>query len=228
VTDGLDGYRDEVLRWNASINLVSRRDTARRLDALIRQCRDAAAALATAGPPLGLDPAGDLLYLDVGAGGGLPGVAWHDRFVATDRRVATWFVEPREKRAWFLTRVARELPPTCAVLRGAWGEVAPPVPDRAPRVLVSLKALHLDDEEVLAGLAPFVAPPAELVIARFHPPDQVWTADLAHSLAIPEPGTCRSWGGGTATARAAGLLSPATSDPEAASLVISRYGLESG
>jgi hypothetical protein len=226
VTDRLAAYRDEVLRWNASINLVSRRDTARRLEALMDQCHDAAVALVAAGPPLGLGPAADLLYLDVGAGGGLPGVAWHELLVREGRRVTTWFIEPRDKRAWFLARVARELAPTCGVLRGLCGDVAPPTLPSASQVLVSLKALRLDDGQVLAGLAPFVGAAADLVIARFHPPDQAWTADLVHILDIPETGAYRTWPGGTAMACGAGLLGPAGPDPTAASLVVSRYRLE--
>ena len=104
------GYRSEVLRWNESINLVSRRDTEAQLDGLLAQCDDALAAWRRAAKPLGLAADGrDVLYLDLGSGGGLPAVVWHERLVAAAGRLRTVLVEPREKRAWFLERVARQL-----------------------------------------------------------------------------------------------------------------------
>ena len=42
----LDDYRNLVLRWNRRINLISRRDTADRLDKLIHQCRNCWTSLA--------------------------------------------------------------------------------------------------------------------------------------------------------------------------------------
>lgn len=218
--DWLVRYRDEVLRWNASINLVSRRDTVARLDALLAQCDDAGRRLLSAHPL-----AAPVLYLDLGAGGGLPGVPWHGLLHAAGLGPASWLVEPREKRAWFLERVARALPPGCGVLQGAWGDVAPPAPVRAASILLSLKALRLDDGQVLAGLAPFAEGPARVTIARFHPHDQRWSQALAAGLAIPAPGEEHPSAPG-AVLLAAGLL-PAVG-PEGASLVVSRYDLRAG
>lgn len=180
----LAAYRAEVLRWNSQINLVSRRDPARRLDALIDQCDRAFSALVAA---YRQTIAGSVLYCDLGAGGGLPGFIWHERLLRESVRVTSWLVEPREKRAWFLERVARlGGPPAYGVLQGRWGAVAAATAEPADTVLISLKALRLTDAEVLEGLATlrqgWGTLSGRVVIARFQPPATVWTADLATAL----------------------------------------------
>lgn len=225
--DWLDPYRREVERWNASINLVSRQDTSARVDRLIGQCLDAVEQLVAAPAPLGFVPGGEFGYFDLGSGGGLPGVAWHGHLARAGGRPRTWLVEPREKRGWFLARVAREQSPEPAVLHGLWGEVATGAPLALPRILISLKALHLDDEAVLDGLRPCLAgSPVEVTIARFYPHDLTWDAELATRLTIAAPGVVRPLGDLVATASAAGVLPPARPDPEAASLVVSRYHIQ--
>jgi len=219
------GYRSEVLRWNESINLVSRRDTEAQLDALLAQCDNALAAWRRATEPLGLAADGrDVLYLDLGSGGGLPAVVWHERLAAAAGRLRTVLVEPREKRAWFLERVARDLTtPTPDVLACRWNEAAATAVSSPELVIVSLKALRLKDGEVLAGMAPFLAAGAQvdLTIARFHPQDQTWSDELVSSLGIPEPGALGDNVDYRAEANVSGLL-PAGE----ASLVISRYRYE--
>lgn len=177
-------YRAEVLRWNRRINLISRQQPAGRLDALLDQCDRAFAALLGTHPELCRGP---ILYCDLGAGAGLPGFVWHERLIRLAAGTESWLVEPRDKRAWFLERVARlGGPPAYGVLCGRWGEVA--VAPGAPRdtALVSLKALRLKDPEILAGLAALrqgsESLPGRVVIARFHPPDEVWSPDLAAAL----------------------------------------------
>lgn len=225
-------YREQVLRWNRQINLVSRQDTEETLEDLILQCRDAWDGLFGA---YNLAEAGPLWYFDLGSGGGLPGFVWHAQAEAANLAIRTWLVEPREKRAWFLNRLngLLEKNPT-TVLAGRWGEFEDFEPingDLTPSVaLVSLKALHLTDAEVLKGLAPVltntpeghVAPdPISVLIARFYPPEQAWTAVLAADLEIPASGADRSFGGCAFEGRGGSILPPES--PGGASLVLSEY-----
>jgi hypothetical protein len=234
----LGEYRKQVLRWNDQINLVSRKGTAHKLDGLIQQCRDSWDRLVDPGVS-DLGESTRIWYFDLGSGAGLPGIVWHVRMATADLSVRTLLVEPREKRAWFLERVAHQVggeSPHVAVNR--WGDegidsLAEEFPESRPsHVLISLKALHLPDLAVLEGLAPFLettedsttAPEGEisLLIARFYPPDQIWSEDLAGELDILPRGQVRS-AAETYQFHSEGgsVLQPATLP--GASLVLSRY-----
>lgn len=217
----IEAYRAEVLRWNRQINLVSRQNTTVRLDGLIRQCDRALAAVLAAHPELGR---GSVLYADLGSGGGLPGFVWHRQLLAATPAVQSWLVEPREKRAWFLQRVARFADPRpYGVLCGRWGEVVADSVSPAETVLVSLKALRLTDPEVLNGLAALRAgvdtQSRRVVIVRFHPADEVWTPELASALAVAPVGAAIGpwWGAG------ASILVPPAPDCPPVGLVLSVY-----
>ncbi len=214
-------YRTEVLRWNSQINLVTRRDTETRLDALIRQCEAAFTVLAGAEPELLRGP---LLYCDLGSGGGLPGIIWHLLLREQLAALASWLVEPREKRAWFLQRVGRHFGPApYAVAAARWGEVTASAPGPAAAALLSLKALRLTDPEVLAGLTNLrggaATEPARVVIVRFHPVDTAWSAELGDVLGVPQPG--RRVGPWTAVGSRVVALPDGAYPP--AALVVSRY-----
>lgn len=217
----LAAYRAEVLRWNRRINLVSRQQPAGRLDALLDQCDGAFATLAGAHPEL---CRGSVLYCDLGAGAGLPGFVWHERLIQKDAGTETWLVEPREKRAWFLERVARlGGPPAYGVLCGRWGEVAAAPAGPRDTALISLKALRLKDTEVLAGLAALRqgsgSLPGRVVIARFHPPDEAWSPSLAGALGwAGEGGDAGPWRGESAS-----ILPVAGPGGVAAALVVCTY-----
>ena len=240
----LDDYRKQVLRWNDQINLISRQDTTDRLEGLIRQCRDGWDHLAVSGVS-GLTGASRLWYFDLGSGAGLPGFVWHVQMVAAGLPVQTLLVEPREKRAWFLERVAHlvdQAPPH--VLTARWGEngkddLYDVIPKSLPsHIVISLKALHLPDSAVLEGLAPFlesaenhaidVDPEITLLIARFYPPDQEWSEDLAGELDIPPPGHLRSVPPRLFRSEGGRILQPATipAIPPGASLVLSEYRIQ--
>jgi hypothetical protein len=236
----LDNYRNLVLRWNRRINLISRRDTANRLDKLIHQCRNSWTSLADS-DTVGLAGASRLWYFDLGSGGGLPGVVWHVQMVAAKLPVRTFLVEPREKRAWFLERAARQVgSDSLHVLANRWEEPpkdgfgTPLLATHPSHVLISLKALKLSDATVLAGLSPFLEAgktrntAAEngptILIARFHPPDQKWSKGLAGELGIPEAGHLRSTPSFLFRSEGGRVLAPGTLP--GASLVLSEYRIQ--
>jgi hypothetical protein len=180
VPDPLDAYRREVLRWNRRINLVSRRDAAGHLDALIRECSAALAALPAGLAELdedvsrrlaghGTDSSSHLFkvnYVDIGSGAGLPGIVWWlelaDRLAPPSKQLGAggecWLVEARGKRAWFLEQTLRKLAlPRICVLERRWGRPCPELSEAATQArgpvcwLVSFKALRLEEEDVLRG-----------------------------------------------------------------------------
>lgn len=228
MNNALAAYRSELLRWNSVTNLVSRQETDDRVDILLAQCRDACEMLLDHAGPLALPAGPDLLYLDVGSGGGLPGFVWNLVLAGRGYGPRTWLVEPREKRAWFLRRVAAMGEPEVGVLEGRWGEVAPPESMAPQRVLVSFKALHMPDPVVLAGLEPFLAnSPVDLTIARFCPADQEWDGEIRGKLEIPGDGEAVTWSRFQGTHPSGGVLASRNPGPEDAGLIISRYLLQS-
>ncbi len=236
----LDQYRKQVLRWNDQINLISRQDTADRLEGLIHQCRDGWDRLVASGVS-GLVGASRLWYFDLGSGAGLPGLVWHIQMTAAGLPVRAWLVEPREKRAWFLERVARLVDSApLHVLANRWGEIekgalsdiiSEPPPSH---IVISLKALRLPDSAVLEGLAPFLESAENhpirgdlataLLIARFYPPDQEWSEDLADELDIPPSGHLRSAPPYLFKSKGGSVLRPITT--QGASLVLSEYRIQ--
>ena len=232
----LNDYRRQVLRWNRQINLVSRLDTEEMLQGLIHQCRGAWDRL-TASGSAGLSSAADLWYFDLGSGAGLPGFVWHAQAVAGGLPVRTWLVEPREKRAWFLNRLNNLGCPEPVIVRSArWGDLAGddfgvPAGEPAPsHVLISLKALHLTDVQVLEGLNPLLSHlgpvagdggPVTVLIVRFYPPEQAWNQKLADDLEIPGPGGVHDLAGRSFRGLGGKIL-PALS-PRGAGLVLSAY-----
>jgi hypothetical protein len=230
----LKSYQDQVLRWNRQINLITRKDTAARLPGLLHQCRACLDAARDSGEPALANP-GNLVYFDLGSGAGLPGVVWHTMLSEGGHAPRTCLVEPREKRAWFLNRLnsLAGMPPY-RVFRGRWGRAdaakglwGEPGALLGP-VLISLKALHLSDPEVLEGLAAALAGGGDpraagspLLVARFYPWDQTWSQDLASRLEIPDPGAKVRCGNIELEATTARVLSPGAAP--GASLVLSSY-----
>ncbi len=224
--DGLlEAFRQELLRWNRQINLVSRQETEDRLESLFAQCRSGVPVV-EAWLNEGRDKS-SVWYFDLGSGGGLPGVLWHV-LLSAKFTLSTHLVEPREKRAWFLERIGTlsGMPPF-QVVNGRWGDgltavSGPP----ADSVVVSLKALKLTDDEVLAGLVGFVdggGPAPGIMIARYFPPKQVWSKDVADSLSVPPPGQVVECGRAKLISVHSGVvnLGPAAGS----SLVVSSYRL---
>jgi hypothetical protein len=189
--------RGEILRWNRVMNLVSRQDTPRQLDRLLEQCTTGFDLITTALAELdiSLETTG---YADVGSGNGLPGLLWAAGIAKRGGRGPIWLVEPRQRRAWFLSRVARQDAfPDLSVVAGRWGA---PLPGSSTPgdMLVSLKALRLTEPDVLGGLERSFARtddaahgPQRVVIARFLGPEQSQdegtACELQISRAVGEP-----------------------------------------
>ena len=235
----IEAYVGQVVRWNSQINLVSRQETGDRLSRLTDQCVDGFESLAsTMNTELISRPM--VLYFDLGSGGGFPGIIWHCLLSSRSISHRTWLVEPREKRAWFLQRQA-SLPgiEPFEVIRGRWGEsfarvtvqtsqdVAPPL------FLVSLKALHLTDTEVLEGLVSFMAdadmgdvevPGARMVaIARYYPGGTLLADELCKKLHIGPAGEfCRAGAVDFVTQSSESIAVGAETCPSA-NLILSSY-----
>lgn len=240
-TRGLLGmYRDELLRWNRQINLLTRRDPEATAETLIRQCIGAFDLWWGASGQALVGAGGALRVFDLGSGGGLPGFVWLALLAERGVVSAATLVEPRVKRAWFLERLAR-MPggPTFTVVATRWGGAPPPgaTPtlaagnaDQAP-ILFTLKALRLPEVAILSGLSvatPVLRPtpgvPVELV--RFQPAVGVTAAKLARALEIPAPGERFLAGGWSFEAGERRLLVPqrrGQRSATAAGLLVSRH-----
>ncbi len=191
----LSAYTQALLRWNRTMSLVSRQDSERVAEHLVQQCVHGGQALWVALDEKGWLPPGEspgLHYFDLGSGGGLPGLVWHHLFSRTHPHLSTCLVEPREKRAWFLRRHS-ELAGTPAhqVLEAAWGdEPCPGLEGPIDLAVISLKALHLTDHQILAGLGGGgdSGSRARVVVARYYPGSQTLDAGLKDHLGLPVPG----------------------------------------
>jgi len=192
----LADFREELMRWNGSMNLLSRKASDEQCQGLIDQCLGAWGLLESWLEDRGLlDSGSDLQYIDLGSGSGFPGVVWSLVLGCGARRHSGLLVEPREKRAWFLKRLnSRWGGRVWDVHRARWGEGTldgGPIQHRG-LILVSLKALHLNDFQVIDGVVKSLGAISSLagglcpvVIARFYPPDQVMDEELVGSLGEP-------------------------------------------
>ncbi len=231
----LEVFRQEILRWNRQINLISRVETEDRLDGLFAQCVAGGEAVLSwlQAQNVVKGPGSSLLYYDLGSGGGLPGVIWNQLFSSVFPKTQSFLVEPREKRAWFLDRVSKidSIFPY-GTLNGRWGEVEASLcseneAGESPLVVViSLKALHLDDKEVLSGL---LVAQGELphsfyvLIARYYPPEQELDASLCDKLRISPSGEPLEVEGSYYESQGPGLVPLLAKAGHGASLVFSSY-----
>jgi len=174
IPDPMQTLRDLVLRWNRRFSLVSRQDPARQTDELIEECLVSGRLLADVLAGWADGPA--LRYIDLGSGGGFPGLIWHHLFTQ-DQRLATSFlgshlIEPRSKRAWFLEQASRAMGLRgLDVVEESWAPSVPPCSDfgEPGLTVISMKALHLTDEQVCSALSSY-APgcfSSDVVVVRF-------------------------------------------------------------
>ncbi len=210
-------FKSELLRWNRQISLVSRRGTRRIVDNLLYQSSAGFHVIwdyvdsfvdnkknfpsgSSVGNSVGnskCSPFDGVLYFDLGSGGGLPGVVWSYGLASKGLKSRSFLVEPREKRAWFLDRVCgrfssftSETDSSVNVIAGRWGDTHNQTFEdmKCPLILISLKALHLDDPCVLDGLASFFQNSplcGSLIIARYYPGEQKLDTPLKRSLGFP-------------------------------------------
>lgn len=194
----LSRYRQEVMRWNESFSLVSRSGTEARIEALVEEARASFDLLmdrilcSTASPLQGV-PRG-VHYLDLGSGAGFPGLVWH--LLLQTHGLPGWnhrsslLVEPRHKRAWFLERMIQILEITnCSVGEDQWGartalRSAPP--GTPVLAFITLKALHLRDDDIIAGWVKYRGGRQDSVaICRFHPAATPLDVALREKLGLP-------------------------------------------
>ena len=168
-------FEEGIGRWNTQINLVTRVDTQARVRGLTRQCRAGWWLVRDAIDANDWPTAS--LHIDLGSGGGFPGLVWASERWREGRTGSSLLVEPRVKRAWFLRRAARTMGlESVFVLQARWGEMSVPeeIGNCVEAVLVSVKALRLGDEEILNGMTEsfgVVPLPREVAIARFLDPE---------------------------------------------------------
>jgi 16S rRNA (guanine527-N7)-methyltransferase len=126
-TERLDAYVDLLLRWNRTINLISRRDE----NSIWQRHIADSLALISVLPP-------DFSHaIDLGSGGGFPGLVLA---IATDRRFH--LVESDQRKAAFLREAARvtAAPATVHAVRIEAADI-PPAPVITARALAPLAAL---------------------------------------------------------------------------------------
>ncbi len=153
----LERYAAELERWNRSINLVSRRDPGLRIQELMMEAVASWKLLVQRWDEIwDHAPPHHWCYLDLGSGGGFPGMVWSLLFERGDWPHAApehaHLVEPRLKRVAFLERQVLILSLSrTAVIPHGW----PSLPTdkwepllSLPAAFVSMKALALPDREV--------------------------------------------------------------------------------
>jgi 16S rRNA (guanine(527)-N(7))-methyltransferase RsmG len=100
--DHLHQYLNEILRWNPRVGIVSRHDTTAIVARLVRQSLH---LLELVRPRTEAVCGKELHVVDVGSGGGFPGLVW--AMVEPDWRFL--LVERRHKKAAFLERMVKVL-----------------------------------------------------------------------------------------------------------------------
>jgi 16S rRNA (guanine527-N7)-methyltransferase len=171
----LSDYLALLAKWNKTYNLTAIREPARMVT---HHLLDSIAVI----PHLPASPS--LRVLDVGSGGGLPGIP-----IAVARpgwRVA--MVDPNHKKAAFLTQATIELGLTNAVARATRVEA---LHDEAPFDVVISRAFA-DLETFAATSARHLAPNGMLVAMKgVHPDDEIAHVEDAfavESIALDVPG----------------------------------------
>lgn len=226
-------YKDEVMRWNAGFSLVSRVATLDRLDNLVAESVSSYEALMESVLPAAESsfpgPAAAYHYADLGSGAGIPGLVWHllsgELGFGGREHVGSILVEPRHKRAWFLERAIEVMGlRDIRVGEDQWGPRTALCGDDLPASMtgvVTMKALRLTDEEVIAGWRRYRrdvrAADDSLVICRLHGRSRGLDDDLRGRLRLPAAGS----GGCPGTPRA--CLFPVGGDSRPWSLLVSLY-----
>jgi 16S rRNA (guanine527-N7)-methyltransferase len=177
------GYMSQMMRWNRTYNLTAIRDPQQML---IQHLFDSLAVVAPLSTLLGRDEKAPARIMDVGSGGGLPGVV-----IAVMRPAwAVCCVDAVEKKVAFVRQMvgALQLPNLSA--QHARVETLPPAGCDA---VISRAFASLDDFAALGG--PHVAQGGTLVAMKGKTPHDemasvraagVWEIDRVESLTVPE------------------------------------------
>lgn len=180
IDERLGILRREIVRWNQQISLVSRLKPRQTVDGLVAQCRRAWTLVA--GHLDARQLTGDRCWIDVGSGGGLPGLVWAAEDAGGGSRAPFVLVEPRQKRAWFLNRAARAMMLDHVTIAGCrWGEQGDSLDvGGAVEAVISFKALRMGDREVLGGVSSSggLAGVRKVAIVRFLGEDDVEGGEL--------------------------------------------------
>jgi len=204
----MNEYAAEVIRWNTQFSLISRSSPEKQIWQLIEDSHHALGALLEVadsvpsrfGEALGVangDSSGEraprLIYIDIGSGVGVPGIVWHHQLRQLGNTLrqpgrnspCTYLVEPRQKRAWFLEHSSRTIGlEGIKVIGGRWGGISASLPNMAGTAptttycLISVRALNLSEEEIVAGWKTFagsanVNVAGGLIICRFMPEPEI-------------------------------------------------------
>ncbi|MCO4847685.1 MAG: 16S rRNA (guanine(527)-N(7))-methyltransferase RsmG [Yoonia sp.] len=97
--DRLSAFEDIVLKWNPKINLIAKSTVD---DVWIRHIKDSAQLFQYA-------PANVSRWLDIGSGGGFPGIVVAVMSVGLGHQTEFTFIESDQRKATFLRAAAREL-----------------------------------------------------------------------------------------------------------------------
>ena len=147
VLDALHAHYEELRRWSPKVDLIGPGAEAEIFE---RHYAESLAAL----PWL---PSGPFRLADLGSGAGFPGFV----LAAARPDAETWLVEPRERRAAFLSSAARKGGLTVKVLAARVDSHATTaLPDRIQ--VTTLRALRLD-RPLLRALTPHLAPGASVL-----------------------------------------------------------------
>jgi 16S rRNA (guanine527-N7)-methyltransferase len=95
-SEALTAFLTDVLQWNETLSLVSRKDPLAAIERLLFESLELA-------HELGLEHG---RIADIGSGAGFPGIVWAVSFP----RVEVTMIERRERRSLFLERMCRTLP----------------------------------------------------------------------------------------------------------------------
>ena len=151
-------HYEELRRWNPRLSLIGP-GTAQ--EVVSRHYGEALAALPLLpSPPAGEAAEGSLQLLDIGSGGGFPGLV----LAAAAPAFRVTLVEPRQRKAAFLQTVIRKTALPCTCLNG---RVSLPLPEALPRTLdvLTLRALKLP-RDVLDALGARCRPGARAFLWR--------------------------------------------------------------
>lgn len=107
--DLLEIYRRLLVKWNPSINLVAKSTIN---DIWHRHLSDSAQLFTLS------DAKGDKVWLDIGSGGGLPGIVISILSKASDHKVRVVMVESDKRKCAFLRTAARDLDLDVEILEG--------------------------------------------------------------------------------------------------------------